>query len=455
MIFIIPPFDLSSVITSRHASTCSRTERLHGMFLAANSHTMIRDKRFWIGLSLLNLSVVALFGLLMRSKMIYSIPFIDYKNILNAHSHFAFGGWVGLALITYLVYDVLPEDVGRRKIYQTILWGMELSSIGMALSFPFFGYKGVSIVISCFYILVSYVFGWVFFKDLKRSRLQPLVRWLSFGSVGSLVLSSLGPFALVYIIVTKSTDSLLYRDSIYTFLHFQYNGFFTLSIFALFFSDWIKKGYPIPAAAKNFGWALLATVIPTLFLSMLWHNLVILYVLAGLGCLFILVSVYYFLPVFRQSVEKGFFAHPLARVLWIASFVSFIIKMVLTIGTIYPPLGNAVYGARPVIIGFLHLVFLAFVSFYILSNTIRDGFFTVRNKVIAYPFYIFGAGVLVTELFLMLQGLEILFKTYNPVYVRILWYGAILLFIGSVSLAAAFYSVKAKNKKAAAIAAAS
>jgi hypothetical protein len=415
---------------------------------------MLKEKKFWIGLSLLNLTVVAFFGLLMRSKLLFSLPFVNYKNILNAHSHFAFAGWVGLALFTYLIYDVLPEQLGRKKIYRQILWGMQLSSVGMALSFPFLGYQGISIAISCFYILVTYVFGWVFFQDLKRSPLHPVVRWLSLGAVGSLVLSSLGPFSLAYIMISKSTDSLLYRDSIYTFLHFQYNGFFTLAIFALFFAYWIRKGFALPPAAKKFAFFLIASVIPSLFLSMLWHNLVILYLLAGLGSLCILLSVFFFLPVFRQSVQKDFFRHPLARVLWMASFVSFIIKMVLTIGTIYPPLGNAVYGARPVIIGFLHLVFLAFVSFYILSNTIRDGFFARREKVIAYPFYIFGAGVLVNEVFLMLQGLEILLKTYTPVYNQILWVGAILLFAGAVSLALAFYRNKPVQKKAAAFTAA-
>lgn len=410
------------------------------------------DKKFWIGLSLVNLSGVALLGLLMRSKMLYSIPFLDYKNILNAHSHFAFGGWVGLALITYLVYELLPEPIRKKKIYQVVLWGMELSSIGMALSFPFFGYTDISIAISCVYILVTYVFGWAFFRDLKKSGLNPVVRQLSLASVGFLVLSSIGPFALAYIIITKSTDSLLYRDSIYTFLHFQYNGFFTLAIFALFFSYWINKGLQLPQGAKKFSFFLILSVIPSLFLSMLWHNNIVLYVLAGIGCLCILIAIYYFLPVFRQSISNRFFPQPLAKTLWIAAFISFIIKMTLTIGTIYPPLGNAVFGARPVIIGFLHLVFLAFVSFYMFSSLIRDGYFTSGTKVVAYPFYLFGGGVLVNEIFLMLQGLEILFKTYTPIYNRILWYGAILLFVGAIALVIAFYTNR--NKKAAGFAAA-
>jgi hypothetical protein len=415
---------------------------------------MQKDKRFWVGLSLLNLAAVALFGLLMRSKLLFSMPFINYKNILNAHSHFAFGGWVGLALFSIFIYDVLPKHLSQKKIYQRVLWGMELSSIGMALSFPIVGYNIISIIISCFYIAVTYVFGWVFFKDLKKASLHPVIRRLSYGSVGSLMLSSLGPFSLAYMMATRSANSLLYRDSIYAFLHFQYNGFFTLAIFAAFFTYWLKKGLALPATAKWFSIFLVASVVPSLFLSMLWHNSKVLYILAALGSLSILLSVSFFLSLFRASLKTDFFAHPVARAMWIASFFSFIIKMILTIGTIHPSLGNAVYGARPVIIGFLHLVFLAFVSFYILSNSIQDGFFTRRRKVIVYPFSIFGLGVLANEIFLMAQGLGVLFRTYNPVYNWLLWISAIMLFVGSICLAIAFYQSLNGHKKTAAFTAA-
>ncbi|RYZ27144.1 MAG: hypothetical protein EOO10_13605 [Chitinophagaceae bacterium] len=416
---------------------------------------MIKEKRFWIGLSLLNLVVVALFGFLMRSKMLFPIPFLDYRNLLSAHSHFAFGGWVGLALITLLLYDVLPKEQAQKKIYQLILSGIEISSVGMALSFPFFGYNFVSIFFSTLYIVVTYVFGWVVFKDLKKAAMSPVVKWLSLGAVASLILSSVGPAGLSYIIITKSTNSLLYRDSIYTFLHLQYNGFFTLTIFAAFFSYWIKKGFSLPPSAKRFTFFLLASVVPTLFLALLWHNLIIFYVIAAAGCLCILFSVYYFLPVFHFSLQKTFFDSSVARTLWTVSFVSFIIKMVLTIGTIYPSLGNAVYGARPVIIGFLHLVFLAFVSFYLLSNIVREGYFTAFRKVVAYPFYLFGLGVLANEILLMIQGLEILLKTNNPVYNRLLWGAAILLLTGALALAFEFYRRQSANKKAAGVTAAS
>jgi hypothetical protein len=416
---------------------------------------MQKDKGFWIGLSLFNLSLVALFGLLMRSKMIFSIPFLDYRNLLSAHSHYAFGGWVGLALITLLIYDVLPEQKAQNRRYQQILWGIQISSLGMGLSFPLMGYNVVSVTFSSLYILVTYVFGWLFFRDLKKSGLHPVVRRLSTGSVAALLLSAIGPLGLSVILVTKSGNSLLYRDSIYTFLHLQYNGFFTLAVFAVFFSHWLKRGVGLPKITERFTTAILLSILPSLFTALLWHNLVVFYVLAGIGCLFILLSVVYFLPVFRQSLEHRLFIHPLARLLWMTAFVSFIIKMVLTIGTLYPPLGNAVYGARPVIIGFLHLVFLAFVSFFILGYCLENGFFTVKKKTAAYPFYIFGSGVVANEVLLMTQGLGVLFKTTSHFFNQALWAGSILLFVGAAALSVEFYRFRTSQKKAAAPATAS
>src|SRR3954465_4842439 len=105
-------------------------------------------KPFWINLCLLNLCIVAFFGLLLRSKILFPLPFIDYRNVLSAHSHFAFAGWVGLTLITLFVYDLLPEVLSAKKIYQWILAGIELSSLGMAFFFPFYGYNALTIFFS-------------------------------------------------------------------------------------------------------------------------------------------------------------------------------------------------------------------------------------------------------------------------------------------------------------------
>src|SRR5215467_286068 len=101
---------------------------------------MMRNRNLWATLSLVNLCIVALLGTTLRMKFLFPIPFIDYKNFLSAHSHFAFGGWVTLTLMTLYIDDLLTQDQKDRTVYQWILWGVEITSIGMAISFPFKGY---------------------------------------------------------------------------------------------------------------------------------------------------------------------------------------------------------------------------------------------------------------------------------------------------------------------------
>src|SRR5215218_2509474 len=105
----------------------------------------VSRKPFWINLCLLNLCIVAFFGLLLRSKILFSIPFLDYRNVLSAHSHFAFAGWAGLSLITLLIYELLPEPLAQKPIYLWLLASLDVSALGMAFTFPFLGYTGASI----------------------------------------------------------------------------------------------------------------------------------------------------------------------------------------------------------------------------------------------------------------------------------------------------------------------
>ena len=203
---------------------------------------MVNNRRsFWISLSLVNLCIVAFLGFTLRSKILFSLPFIDYRKFISAHSHFAFSGWVGLSLITLLIYDILTPDRSQKKIYQWILAGIEVSSLGMAIIFPIQGYSALSIFFSSLYIFLSFVFGWVFIKDVSQSDIDRNVKLLSISAIAYLIISSIGPLGLSYILISGSGNSILYRDSIYTFLHFQYNGFFTLAVFALFFAYLIKK----------------------------------------------------------------------------------------------------------------------------------------------------------------------------------------------------------------------
>lgn len=407
-----------------------------------------KKKRFWITVCLLNLCVVALFGFTLRSKILFSIPFIDYRNLLNAHSHFAFTGWVGLSLLLFFIYEVLPPAAAQKPFYQWMLVLTQVSALGMALTFPVWGYTAPSIVFSSLYIVVSVVFTPVFLRDLRRHGVDKTVRLLSGAALASLVLSAAGPALLVYILVSKSGNSILYRDALYLFLHFQYNGFFTLGVFALLFNHVLKKELALSRTARRFAGVLCISVLPTLALSLLWHNSVLLYVVAALGCVLMLLSLYYFGVWMRALKPEPLFSEPAARVLWLLAALSFALKTLLNIGTIYPPLGHAVYGDRPVIIGFLHLVFLGFITFFLLALLAEYGYYKKSNRTVTYPFVVFGAGIIANEALLMLQGLGNLLRITTSAFNWLLWGASILLFIGAVLLAAARLRVARAQAKA-------
>jgi hypothetical protein len=183
---------------------------------------------------------------------------------------------------------------------------------------------------------------------------------------------------------------------------------------------------------------------PALFLSLLWHNSFSFYVLAAIGGLLIIASLFFFLRFVVFIRVSELFSSSLSRTLWLFAVFSFGLKMSLNVGTIFPVLGNAVYGNRPVIIGFLHLVFLGFLSFYLLAVLYEQNLFLKNKKNVIYAFYLFSFGIFANEGLLMIQGLGILLQTNNEIYKWLLWITSIVLFFGALFI---LLSRLAANKK--------
>jgi hypothetical protein len=399
----------------------------------------MKTKNLWVTLTLVNLCIVALLGMTLRTKLLFTVRFVDFKNFLSAHSHFAFGGWVTLALMLLYITNLLTREQQQKKIYQGILWGIELNALGMAITFPFQGYALFSIIFSTVFIFFTYAFSWVFLRDLRKSHIDPLVKSLANAAVAFLVISSIGPFTLAYILATKTGSAILYKDSIYTYLHFQYNGFFTLSVFALFFNQLFAKIDLITKKKiRPFVISLCASVLPALFLSLLWHAYNF-YIrgLAMIGCALTIVTLFYFCRLAFKKATYGIYASPIARTILVLSMISFAIKMLLQVGTIIPSLGNAVFGYRPIIIGFLHLVFLGFVTFYILSNFINNNVFPLERIISTTAIAFFSLAIIINETVLLVDGIGLMLYTTYPIYPWLLWIASILLFAGACLILAA------------------
>ena len=101
-------------------------------------------------------------------------------------------------------------------------------------------------------------------------------------------------------------------------------------------------------------------------------------------------------------------------------------------GTVIPALGNAVFGYRPIIIGFLHLVFLGFASFYIFSNLLEAGVFANAKKASTAGIIFFTMSVILNETILLIQGVGLMFSSTNSLYPWLLWVASIFLVVAAL-----------------------
>jgi hypothetical protein len=399
---------------------------------------MFGSKQKWISIALVNLSILAFLGVVLRSKIIFSIPWIDFKNLLQAHSHFAFGGWITVCLLTLLTYEVLPRQSNQRPVYKWLLTGILLCAFGMLFSFPFEGYAFVSIFFSTSFMVVTYVFAWVYIKDLNRSLPSKSVRILSIASLLSMVISSVGPYILAFIFATHSVNTLLYKDAIYTYLHLQYNGFFTLGIFALFFNLMGKySDLDANKDVRRFSLVLSVSVVPTLALSYLWHfETFFIRSIAIVGCACLVLTLVLFFRMLHSLRFELKNIGVFAKRVGLLSMIAFALKTLIQSGIIVPTIGIEVFGDRPIIIGYLHLVLLGFITLYLLSHLIETGYFSRNIRTSKTGIVVFATGIIVNELILMTQGLTAMMMMSSTIYPTLLLLASIWLFTGAALIMA-------------------
>jgi len=401
--------------------------------------------KFWLKISLINLCIVAVLGILMRYKIGFEFPYLDQKHLQHSHSHFAFTGWLGHTLMVLMVYFIQTKitDFHGNK-YKKIIIANLICSYGMLISFIIEGYGLVSIVLSTASIFVSYIFAYRFIKDLKLLDDDLVAKSWFKAALFFNVISSLGTFYLAYMMATKNVVKDWYLSSIYYYLHFQYNGWFFFACMGLAFGFLNLRKSEHPFYETSFKLFAIACV-PAYFLSTLWLDLPLwIYVSTVISAIIQVFSWFKLLQILLKTRKNAFENYsPLLR--YILLFVSFAlsIKLLLQLGSTVPMISNLAFEFRPIVIAYLHLVLLAIISlfllFYIYSNHL-----IVINKKIKYGILLFSIGVLLNEVVLAVQGLASLSYIIIPFVNEILFGVAIILFIG-IGITARYSIKKAKN----------
>lgn len=345
----------------------------------------------------LNLFLVAASGLLLRSIPVFNIGQISFVNLLHGHSHFAFGGWVTPAIIWMLIQYFPNLQQVNYKTWRNVFMLLFLSAYGMLLSFPFQGYSVISILFSSLSVAGTYYFAFVAWKAIGGVKGMPaqLLR----AAIIFLIISAIGPFATGPMKALGLEGSVLYYDAVYYYLHFQYNGWFTFGILAILYQRMEQLGKKYNRTSFYY---FVTGCVLTFFLSILWskpHG--IFYFAGGLGAVLQLAGGFYLL---KDSLRNQSF-YRFSRLLERMALAALLLKLILQAFSALPSIVQLTAQNRNLLIAYLHLVMLGFVSIFVFATVVRHAspYSVGKYKL---PVFIFIATFVLSELLLMLSPMN-------------------------------------------------
>ena len=383
------------------------------------------------------LALTALSGVWMRlfalTENAQSIP---YDHLLHAHSHAAVLGWTFLAvLIVYI--KITWQHLQQKKQAITLVLTTFLVTTFMFLAFLWQGYALYSIILSTAHILVEYWAIFFIYRSLKDIPDMPLIS-KSFikGSLFTLFISSIGPWSLGAIASQGLQELPIFDMAIYFYLHFQYNGWLYLVLAGIFLYLIVKKGITVPTKLLKISFGLyIVALFPSYLLSVLWYDFgTIGVVFAAIGAIGQLVSVLILCyTVFQIRLRlKETISKRMNILLWfILSLL--ITKSIMELALLNIPLATLIYDTRAVVIGYLHLTLLGFISLFIIHLFQIGQVLDENNATVKWGLTIFITGFIINELVLFTSGLFTWLDINRlPFENELLLFAAILLSFGTL-----------------------
>lgn len=402
------------------------------------------QRSFWLKFSVFNFFLVALLGVIMRYKILYSFPFLDQKHLQDAHSHFAFYGWITNVLYVLIMHYISKVNplVKLRKYEYLIVINLA-ASFAMLGTFIYGGYFWASIAASTAALLTSFVFCYFFIKDSMKIQDASKVWFLA--GLFFAVISSAGVFNLAYMMSSKNINQDLYLASEYYFLHFQYNGFFIFSCIGLLLNSMKEAGSPISEKKnKLLFWLMFLGCFIGVGLSVLWMKLpaavFTLIVIATLGQTAGAVMIYDFVKKSWTNLVVKW--SPMHRFVLLFVGFAFAVKIALQLGSNIPAVNQFAFGFRNVVIAYLHLVLLMCIATFLVNEILATNFFTI-SKTLLLGLKLFLLGIFLNEFLLGLMGIFSIKYISIPYANHFLLYISLLIFIALLLI---FVNLKTKKQ---------
>lgn len=400
------------------------------------------QRTFWLKFSVFNFLLVAFLGVIMRYKILYSLPFLDQKHLQEAHSHFAFYGWIThvlYVLIAIYLYKNNPK-LNLTKYKYLIITNL-VASFAMLGSFIYGGYFWGSIAASTLALLTSFVFTFFFATDSATFR-DPSKIWF-LGGLFFAVISSVGVFNLAYMKSFGRLSQDIFLASEYYYLHFQYNGFFIFSCIGLLLYSLKEAVSQIPESKNRLlFWLMFIGCLVGFGLSVLWLKLPVfifaVIVLATIAQTIGAIMLYNF--VRKNWTNLVLKWSPMQRFVLIYAGFAFGAKIALQLASNIPALSQFAFGFRNVVIAYLHLVLLMCIASFLVSQILATNFFAVGKKVLL-GLKITLLGIFLNEAILGLMGI------FSIQYISIPYANQMLLLFSVTIFAGLFILFFALKKK--------
>ncbi|WP_457617253.1 hypothetical protein [Lutibacter sp.] len=345
----------------------------------------------------------ATIGLLMRYNAVFPITSFGYKNFLQGHSHVAFLGWGYIATILLIYKYFISSQQQKHLVYKVTLPIVLISTSLMLISFPLGGYKIFSIILLSIFGITTYVLSFRLLNDVKTTQTTSS-KFIRYG-IYYYLLSSLATWFIAYVTVTQGKTN-LYYNTIYFYLHFLYNGYFVFVLFGLLFKVFEKQRVTYPEKwLKNFFLYLNIACIPAYLLSVLWSGVsTVFYAIAFIASLLQVISLIYLLKLLKTVLTQITWNF-ISKLLLKTILVAYILKIIAQLISVIPFVVQKSLALKPyLIIGYLHLFTLVFMSTFLFLLGIQAGKLTPTSRVFKWGIFSFLTGVFCTEILLFLQG---------------------------------------------------
>jgi hypothetical protein len=376
------------------------------------------------------LLVVAALGCVLRIYPVTDIS-LDYKNILHAHSHVAFLGWVFTSLFTLIGIIFLKDTRKNNKQFTIQFVTAQVAVTGMLLAFLYQGYGPISIFFSALHMTVSIWFAVSVYQACKPAKDQasPLSIKFLFSAIAFMVLSSLGPLSLPVISKALGSASHLYSNAIYFYLHFQYNGWFIFTLLAFLFKKLEDNGVKYSLYnATVFYRSMLISCGLSFFLSILWSGPApIIWIAGGTGAILQCVALVSFFIFLKQLKWK---TTGILRILALCILTAFTLKIVLQLLSAFPLFAGMASSFRGFIIAYLHLVVLGIVSLSLFAGFITSNLIDPRKRSGNTGILLFISGFALSEVLTIVQAFANFYSVSIGYYNYLQIFSALIIITG-------------------------